>query len=128
VDKRAEKQTAQAEIEKLNQHAYELARKQADARFPLPAEMPWEAAFKAAVTSLILIATFNVLDEGLSRNGATLATIALAAIIAFADCRMRWRRNAQEALEAYRFYKDDPRAGGKIASSIAHASVPNSGD
>lgn len=93
----------------FNRKAYELAEEQADKRYPLPDDLPGGAAFKAGVHSALVLMAFVFLDQYMSEIIAGLVAIGLAALVVYVDNRSARRRNAQEQVELYRFYKDDPR-------------------
>ena len=91
---------------KFNQKAFDLAKQQANDRFPLPEQLPGAAALKAAILSGLIIGVFVGLDEFMGRDVAGYMTVGLSALVVFADNRVRWRRHAQEPSDAYDFYKD----------------------
>lgn len=98
-----------AVTEKFDQEAFDLAKKQAADRFPLPELLPTEAAFRTAILSGVMIAVFIGLDELMRRDIAGYITVGLATLVTWADNRMRWRNHSREQSEAYDFYKSRPK-------------------
>lgn len=85
------------------------AKKRANAIAPQPDETPSGAAAHGAVIAFMVGVGFYVLLPIVSFVTAWLLIIALAAVFAFLDCRLKWKRNSEEvsrAIDYLQFMKE----------------------